>query len=78
MSDIQVGTSTFSSSDFLVAVQDELSCGDCGHCQQNKKILDRVMDWTCYHHNNMQHNISGEQGMAVSDSFLCSNFELFD
>jgi hypothetical protein len=78
MSEIQIGTSVFEENDFLIAVQDMLSCGDCRHCQQNKRIPDRQMDWTCYHEKNEQHGYYKQQPMNVSDNFLCINFELFD
>lgn len=77
MSEIQVGTSTFDADDFLIAVQDVMTCGDCEHCQQNKKIPDRTMDWTCYHPENMQQAYYGEQGMQVNDNFLCNKFGLY-
>jgi len=78
MSEIQVGTTTFKDTDFIIAVQDELTCGDCMHCQQNKAVPDRVMGWHCYHPENMQQHLHNKQAMNISDNFLCNKFELFE
>ena len=75
MTNIQIGTSTFESNDFLIAVQDEMTCGDCKHCQINKKVADRTMDWTCYHEDNSQNHLYGKSGMSVDNDFLCNKFE---
>ncbi len=77
MSEIQVGTSVYEEDDFLLAVQNLWSCGDCKHCQQNKKLTDRKVDWRCYHPDNMQQHLHNMQGMGVNDDFLCNKFEFY-
>jgi len=77
MSEIQIGTSIFEEDDFLIAVQEMHTCGDCKHCQQNKKIPDKVVDWTCYHEDNLQQHLHNRQGMSISDDFLCNKFKFY-
>ena len=67
----------FDENDFILAVQNTWSCGDCKHCQQNKKIQDRVMGWYCYHTDNMQQHLHNKQPMSVNDDFLCNKFEFY-
>ena len=75
MEEIQIGTSTFNKTDFFEAVQDSQSCGECKYCQQNKRVPNRIMDWSCYHPDNMQQHEHCKQSMRVSDDFLCNKFE---
>lgn len=75
MTEIQVGLSTFTANDYLEAVQDELTCYHCKHCQLNKNVPNRVMAHHCYHPDLVQVTLSGEQAMATPEDFLCALFE---
>jgi len=68
--------STGSSDDFEFAFSCLLTCKECKHCQMNKKVQDRIMDWSCYHPDNMQVHLHGKKGMTVSSDFLCNKFEV--
>jgi hypothetical protein len=72
---IQVGTSNFDKSDFIIAVQDELGCKDCGHCAINLKPKDRYHDYTCYHDSAQQTGYYSSTAMNVAPNFLCNRFE---
>ena len=60
---------------FLVAVEEGFTCAECKHCQQNKKVPERIIDWSCYHEDNMQQHLHNRQSMSITAAFLCNRFE---
>lgn len=73
--EIQVGLSIFTSTDYLEAVQDELTCYHCKHCQLNKNVPSRVSGHHCYHKDLVQNTLSGEQAVVTPEGHLCNLFE---
>ena len=65
-------------SDFEMAVDNDLSCKDCSHCQMNLKCPDRYPGWTCYHPLAKQTMLHGSKGMDITDEFLCNRFIMDD